>query len=135
MSEDQARLIVNEINDDETWDVWLSIGNIIVENMFSWLWEGIFTNQGHEAGIGELMVDKFNMYLYPERMDTYNVPFIDSASRSAGSPILGFICISSAGQEHSPYCQSLLQQVLPARRLHLLPTHRHEHSVISAVWT
>ena len=60
----QAEVIVTELCGPHAWSQWQRDGNLCVQSMFAWLWEGITVNGRHEAGIGKEMDDEFSMYLH-----------------------------------------------------------------------
>ncbi|MCJ1265821.1 hypothetical protein MMC22_005702 [Lobaria immixta] len=60
----QAEVIVTELCGPLAWSQWQRDGNLCVQSMFAWLWEGITVNGHYEAGIGQEMDDEFNIVMY-----------------------------------------------------------------------
>lgn len=68
VSETQAQTIVADITQEKSaWDKWVEDGNIVVPNLFTWLWEGTAFEEGFESGIGSLIDDEFDMYQHHQR--------------------------------------------------------------------
>lgn len=68
ISDRRAAQILDEIGVDGTWDAWVADGNIIIDEMFAWLWEGVEMEEGNvEGGIGELIEEDFQIYLHHQR--------------------------------------------------------------------
>ncbi|MCJ1396607.1 hypothetical protein MMC18_009498 [Xylographa bjoerkii] len=64
VSDSRAKTIVNDLGGSGTWRAWQEEGNLLLPGMFSWLWGGIEYNGKHEAGVGELIDQEFDMYLH-----------------------------------------------------------------------
>ncbi len=63
----QAEAIVNEIGGPGAWAEWETNGNLLIQDMFVWLWAGVDSEGEHEAGIGDMILEEFDMYLYHQR--------------------------------------------------------------------
>lgn len=46
---------------------WNDTGNLIVDGVFTWLIDGVDIEGKHEPGIGYLIDEDFNMYLFHQR--------------------------------------------------------------------
>ena len=64
ITESDARGIINEIAGLGAWESWHETGNLVVSGLFSWLWEGIATQDRHIEGVGGLITEEFDMYLH-----------------------------------------------------------------------
>lgn len=68
MSNDLARAIVTQIaKTDNAWTTLETTGNLIVDGMFSWLFNGVDVDGKHEPGIEDLIDEAFKMYLHHRR--------------------------------------------------------------------
>ncbi len=63
----QAAAIVDEIGGLGAWATWHEEGNLIVQEMFAWLWAGVEFDGKHEPGIGDLITKEFDLYLHHQR--------------------------------------------------------------------
>jgi hypothetical protein len=63
----QAEIIVEEIGGPGAWVDWQKNGNLLVQEMFLWLWDGITSDGQHEKGIGDMIIEEFDMYLHHQR--------------------------------------------------------------------
>ena len=64
---EKAKAIVEEAVGGGAWSRWEDEGNLIVNDLFSWLWDGVTTDAQHESGIGEMIDEEFDMYLHHQR--------------------------------------------------------------------
>lgn len=60
-------LIVDEIGGNGAWETWKRDGNILIQDLFGWLWVGVEYNGMSEAGIKKEIDNEFDMYLYHQR--------------------------------------------------------------------
>ena len=63
LNEEQAKIIVDEIGGEFAWDLWMKDGN----RMFDWLWKGIKSKDEVETGIGDLILEEFDIYQWHQR--------------------------------------------------------------------
>ena len=56
--------IVDELAVPESLQKWYRTGNLIVPGMFRWLWEGMTVDGQHKAGVGGMIDEEFDVYLY-----------------------------------------------------------------------
>ncbi len=61
---DWAKAIINEIAESSTWDNWVETENLIVKNVFSWLWNEMMIEEFYEFKIENLIEEEFDLYLY-----------------------------------------------------------------------
>lgn len=47
--------------------MWSTAGNLIVKDLFTWLWEGVEIGDQKDDGIGGLINMEFDMYLHHQR--------------------------------------------------------------------
>ena len=59
--------IVVELIDDDAWDKWESNENLVIRDMFSWLWKSIVMNEDRKTEINDLIQKKFDIYLHHQR--------------------------------------------------------------------
>lgn len=52
---------------NDAWTTWETTGNLIVYDMFSWLFDGVTIDGKLERGIKDLIDEEFNMYLHHQR--------------------------------------------------------------------
>ena len=67
LSDARAKATVDEIGGEGAWAHWAEDGNLLVQNMFRWLWDGITVDEVHEAGVGGLIAEEFDLYIYHQR--------------------------------------------------------------------
>lgn len=58
---------MEELAGPDAMNKWLEDGNLIVKGIFSWLWDGIQTSNGYEPGVGDLIDQEFEAYLWHQR--------------------------------------------------------------------
>ncbi len=63
----QVEVIVNEIDELKTWAKWKTNENLLIQNMFVWLWAEIDSEKEHKTSIDDMILKKFDMYLYHQR--------------------------------------------------------------------
>ena len=63
----QAQKVVEIIAGPGAWEAWERDGNLIVKNLFGWLWDGVDDGDEHESGIGDLIMEEFDMYLHHQQ--------------------------------------------------------------------
>ena len=66
----RARMIVKKIASSKTWKTWIEIDNLLILDLFFWLWIDV----KREAKIEDLIDQEFDLYLYHqvERNDQFN---------------------------------------------------------------
>lgn len=67
ISDDVAARIVDDIEGAGACARWLRDGNLIIDGMFRWLWDGVKVENAREPEIGELIDEEFMMYLHHQR--------------------------------------------------------------------
>ncbi len=67
----QVEIIVNEINKSRIWAKWEMNKNLLIQNMFVWLWAEIDSKKEYKTSIDNMILKKFNMYFYHQR-EWYN---------------------------------------------------------------
>ncbi len=60
----QAKTIINEIVESLTWNNWVEIENLIMKDVFSWLWNEMMIEKFYEFKIKNLIKEEFNLYLH-----------------------------------------------------------------------
>lgn len=63
LTEKHAMNIVDELAGSDAWNNWTNDDNIFIKDFFSWLWDGVVLNRVFKAGIEDLMIQEFNIYL------------------------------------------------------------------------
>ncbi len=51
----------------KTWAKWKTNENLLIQNMFVWLWVEIDSEREHKMSINNIILKKFDMYLYHQR--------------------------------------------------------------------
>ena len=65
LTNSRAASIVDELAGPGAWERWVDDGNLMVPDMFTWLWKGLDDENGkHEAGVGHIIDSEFDLYLY-----------------------------------------------------------------------
>jgi len=67
LSDELAETIVEEIGGLGAWERWHTDGNLLIQQMFAWLWDGVTVAGEHEGGIRDLIDEEFDLYLYHQR--------------------------------------------------------------------
>lgn len=63
-----AAQLVKEISGSaDAWSEWLETGNLVVGGLFAWIFDGISSDTGYEAGIGPQIEEEFLMYEHHQR--------------------------------------------------------------------
>lgn len=62
--EKHAMDIVSELAGSDAWNNWTNDGNVLIENFFFWLWDGVALDEVFETGIEDLIMQEFDMYLW-----------------------------------------------------------------------
>lgn len=64
VTEDIAHNIVEQFAGGEAWTFWKDVGSLDIRGLFGWLWDGVSFEGTFEPGIGGLIYEEFEMYLY-----------------------------------------------------------------------
>ena len=65
LSVNQAKSLVEEVAEVGAWDAWHRDENLMIKNVFDWLWEStMMVDNVFEIEIGGLIDQKFNIYLF-----------------------------------------------------------------------
>ena len=59
-----AKAIINKIAEFSTWDNWVKTENLIIKDVFSWLWNKIIIEKFYEFEIKNLIEEEFNLYFH-----------------------------------------------------------------------
>ena len=57
----QAQQVVEDFMGEDAWATWERDGNVIVKNLFSWLWDGVAVGEIHGEGVGKRIDLKFDL--------------------------------------------------------------------------
>ena len=63
----QVKVIVNKIDESRIWAKWKMNENLLIQDMFVWLWAEIDSKKKHEMSINDMILKKFDIYLYYQR--------------------------------------------------------------------
>ncbi len=63
----QVKVIVNEIDESRVWAKWKTNENLLIQDMFIWLWAKIDREKEHKMSINNMILKKFDIYLYYQR--------------------------------------------------------------------
>ena len=64
VSPERAQAILQEFGGEGAWARWLQDGNLVLPDLFAWLWDGITLDGVTEPGIGDLIETEFDIYLH-----------------------------------------------------------------------
>ena len=139
ISEDRARILVDEMIGAVSWKICCDEGN----RMFHWLWRGIRIGETVETGIGDLIDEGFEIYVWhqAQRNNRTNKGWLRTMYHSLTQQIIRqdleyWLLYACLRPDRNPRLVSYpFTQICGELRSDLFSAHRHERFYVLAKWT